>query len=189
MFPTFYPGLYEEVPRSLILQGPTRWFCIVLYKFVINIGPHITGLICTTLHVIIRIFVMMDWWRSLRPKHVAICLNKRTKFCLTEIQQFVVNHDLCYCIPISRPTDATCDRFLFSIYMCITLHVSSIKRSSSGVLYRTYSLQFLCLCRCLSASLSCKKLFLQDSAADRQKLEAVCTVRDSWWCALDARNM
>jgi hypothetical protein len=30
-------------------------------------------------------------------------------------------------IQISRPTDAT------SIYMCITLHVSSVKRSSSGV--------------------------------------------------------
>jgi hypothetical protein len=59
-------------------------------------------------------------------------------------------------IPISRPTDATCDRFLFTIYMCITLHVSSIKRSSSGVPHRTYNLQFLCLC--LSAALSCKKL-------------------------------
>jgi hypothetical protein len=46
-------------------------------------------------------------------------------------------------IPISRPTDATCDRFLFSIYLCITLHVSSFKRSSSGVSHRTYSLQFL----------------------------------------------
>jgi hypothetical protein len=42
--------------------------------------------------------------------------------------------------PISRPTDTTCDRFLFSIYMCITLHVSSIKRSSSGVPHHTYSL-------------------------------------------------
>jgi hypothetical protein len=73
--------------------------------------------------------------------------------------------------PISRPTDVTCDRFLFSFYMCITLHVSSVKRSSSGVPRRTYSLQFLCLC--LSAALSCKK----------------CTVRDSWWWALDARNM
>jgi hypothetical protein len=71
------------------------------------------------------------------------------------------------CNPISRPTDATCDRFLFSIYMCITLHFSSIKRSSSGVPHRTYSLQFLCLC--LSAALSCKKTFLQDSAADRHK--------------------
>jgi hypothetical protein len=55
-------------------------------------------------------------------------------------------------IPISRPTDATCDRFLFSIYMCITLHVSSVKRSSSGVSHLTYSLQFLCLC--LSTALS-----------------------------------
>jgi hypothetical protein len=59
-------------------------------------------------------------------------------------------------IPISRPTDATCDRILFSIYMCITLHDSSVKRSSSGVPHRTYSLQFLCLC--LSAALSFKKL-------------------------------
>jgi hypothetical protein len=58
--------------------------------------------------------------------------------------------------PISRPTDATCDRFLFSIYMCITLHVSSVKHSSSGVPHLTYSLQFLCLS--LSAALSCKKL-------------------------------
>jgi hypothetical protein len=46
-------------------------------------------------------------------------------------------------IPISRPTDATCDRFLFSIYMCITLRVLGVKRSSSGVPHRTYSLQFL----------------------------------------------
>jgi hypothetical protein len=60
-------------------------------------------------------------------------------------------------IPISRPTDETCNRFLFSIYtMCITLHVSSVKRSSSGVPHRTYILQFLCLCP--SAALSCKKL-------------------------------
>jgi hypothetical protein len=58
-------------------------------------------------------------------------------------------------IPISRPTDATCDRFLSSIYICITVHVSSVKRSSSGVPHRTYSLQFLCLC--LSAALPCKK--------------------------------
>jgi hypothetical protein len=50
------------------------------------------------------------------------------------------------CVPISRPTDATCDRFLFSVYMCITLHVSSVKRSLSGVPHRTYSVQFLCLC-------------------------------------------
>jgi hypothetical protein len=61
-----------------------------------------------------------------------------------------------YLIPVSRPTDATCDRLLFSIYMCITLHVSSVKRSSSGFPRLTYSLQFLCLC--LSAALSCKKL-------------------------------
>jgi hypothetical protein len=46
-------------------------------------------------------------------------------------------------IPISRPTDATWDGFLFSIYMCITLHVSSVKRSSSEVPHRTYSLQYL----------------------------------------------
>jgi hypothetical protein len=92
-------------------------------------------------------------------------------------------------IPISRPTDATCDRFLFSIYMCITLHVSNVNRSSSGVPHRTYSLQFLCLC--LSAALSCKKLFTRQCRRQKQteKLEAVCTVRDSWWWALDARNM
>jgi hypothetical protein len=50
---------------------------------------------------------------------------------------------LCISVSISRPTDATCDKFLFSIYMCITLHVSSVKRSSSGVPHRTYSLLFL----------------------------------------------
>jgi hypothetical protein len=50
-------------------------------------------------------------------------------------------------------------RFLFSIYMFITLHVSSVKRSSSGVPHRTYSLQFLCLC--LFTALS-YKTFLQD---------------------------
>jgi hypothetical protein len=76
-----------------------------------------------------------------------------------------------YYFPISRPTDATCDRFLFSNCMFITLHVSSVKRSSSGVPHRIYSLQFLCLC--LSAALSCKKFlvrsFLQDSTADRHK--------------------
>jgi hypothetical protein len=76
--------------------------------------------------------------------------------------KFAYGADICI-TPISRPTDATCDRLLFSIYMCITLHVSSVKRSSSGVPHRTYSLQFLCLC--LSAALSCKS-FLQDSAAD-----------------------
>jgi hypothetical protein len=48
-------------------------------------------------------------------------------------------------------------RNLFSVYMCITVHVSSVKRSSSRVPHRTYSLQFLCLC--LSAALSCKKLY------------------------------
>jgi hypothetical protein len=71
----------------------------------------------------------------------------------------------CAFIPISRSTDATCDRFLFSIYMCITLHFPSVKRSSSGVLHRTYSLQFLCLC--LSAALSCKKLLF----LTRQKIK------------------
>jgi hypothetical protein len=77
-------------------------------------------------------------------------------------------------IPISRPTGATCDMFLFSIYMYITLHVSSVKRSSSGVPHRTYSLQFLCLC--LSAALSCKKVSYKTQT---QKLEAVCMVRNS----------
>jgi hypothetical protein len=82
-------------------------------------------------------------------------------------------------ILISRPTDVTCERFLFSIYMCITLHISSVKRSSSGVPHRTYSLQFLCLC--LSAALSWKKLFSRQCRrrTQTQKLEAVCTVRDS----------
>jgi hypothetical protein len=50
-------------------------------------------------------------------------------------------------------------RFLCSIYMCITLPVSSVKRSSSGVPHPTYSLKFQCLC--LSAALSCKKLTRQ----------------------------
>jgi hypothetical protein len=59
-------------------------------------------------------------------------------------------------ISISKPKDATCGRFLFSIYMCTTLRVSSVKRSSSGVPHRTYSLHFLCLC--LSAALFCKKI-------------------------------
>jgi hypothetical protein len=69
-------------------------------------------------------------------------------------------------LPISRPTDATCDRFLFSIYMCITLYVSSVKRSSSGVP--------------LFAALSCKKLTREcRRQTQTQKLEAVCTVRDS----------
>jgi hypothetical protein len=58
-------------------------------------------------------------------------------------------------IPVSRPIDAICNRFLFSIYMCITLHVSSIKRSSSGVPHRTYRPQFLWLC--LSTALSSYK--------------------------------
>jgi hypothetical protein len=62
----------------------------------------------------------------------------------------IAKSNACHCIPISRPTDATCDRF--SIYMCITLHVSSVKRSSSEVPHRS-------------------------------------TVRDSWWWALDTRNM
>jgi hypothetical protein len=34
-------------------------------------------------------------------------------------QYCIKNVNISY-IPISRPTDATCDRFLFSIYMCIT---------------------------------------------------------------------
>jgi hypothetical protein len=72
-------------------------------------------------------------------------------------------------IPISRPTDATCDRIIFSIYMCITLYVSSVKRSSSGVRHPVLTRQ-------------CRR------QTQTQKLEAVCTVRDSWWWALDGRN-
>jgi hypothetical protein len=60
--------------------------------------------------------------------------------------------------PISRPTDATCGRFLFSIYMCITLHVSSVKRSSSVKKFLTRQ---------------CRR------QTQTQKLEAVCTARDS----------
>jgi hypothetical protein len=70
--------------------------------------------------------------------------------------------------------------FYFAIYMYITLHVSSVKRSSSGVPHRTYNLQFLCLC--LSSALSCIKLFLTRQSrrqTQTQKLESVCTVRDS----------
>jgi hypothetical protein len=48
-----------------------------------------------------------------------------------------------------------------SIYMYTTLHVSSVKRSSSGVPHCTYSLQFLCLCP--SVALSCKKKVISPS--------------------------
>jgi hypothetical protein len=65
-----------------------------------------------------------------------------------------------YYSPISRPTDATCNRFLFSIYMYITLHVSSVKRSSTGVPHRTYSLQFLELKLCFKWMLNIKTLKL-----------------------------
>jgi hypothetical protein len=100
----------------------------------------------------------------LKYVHVCLTLYVWLFICLTfalltseQIRQF-----LCFLvrassyIPISRLTDVTCDRFLLSFYMCITLHVSSVKRSSSGVPHHTFSLQFLCLC--LSAALSCKKL-------------------------------
>jgi hypothetical protein len=63
-------------------------------------------------------------------------------------------------IPISRPTDATCDRFLFSIHMYITLHVSRVKRSSSGVPHCTYSLQILELKLCFKWVLNIKILKL-----------------------------
>jgi hypothetical protein len=53
--------------------------------------------------------------------------------------------------------------------MYTTLRVSSVKRSSSAVPHCTYSLQFLCLCP--SVALSCKKLFLQDSAMDGHNTE------------------
>jgi cell division FtsZ-interacting protein ZapD len=36
-------------------------------------------------------------------------------------------------IPIRRPKDAACERFLFSIHMYITRHVSSVKRSSASL--------------------------------------------------------
>jgi hypothetical protein len=61
--------------------------------------------------------------------------------------------------------DETCNRFLFSIYMYTTLHVSSIKHSSSGVPHCTYSLEFLCLCP--SAALSCKKTYLSYKTVPR----------------------
>jgi hypothetical protein len=92
----------------------------------------------------------------------------------------------CSFSPISRPRDATCDRFLFAIYVYITLHVSSVKRSSSGVPHRIYSLQFLCLC--LSAALFCKELsFLQDSAADRHKHRNWRLY--VWWGTLDDERL
>jgi hypothetical protein len=55
-------------------------------------------------------------------------------------------------IPISRPTDATCDRFLYSIYMCITLHVGiykfnvswSVRASLYISIRREYLQVFLC---------------------------------------------
>jgi hypothetical protein len=84
-------------------------------------------------------------------------------------------------LPISRPTDATCYRFLFYICMCITLHVSSVKLSSSGVPHSTYSLQFLCLC--LSLALSCKKPAVSYKTVPQTDTNTetggLCTVRDS----------
>jgi hypothetical protein len=68
-----------------------------------------------------------------------VCKSSRATYIAYE----TVVGEVCLIIPISGPTDETCDRFLFSIYMCITLHVSSVKRSSSGVSHRTCSLQFL----------------------------------------------
>jgi hypothetical protein len=96
------------------------------------------------------------------------CSENLSETCVTCYETFNVSWSVraSSYIPISRPTDATCDRYLFSICMCIILHVSIVKRSSSGVPHCTYSLQFLCLCP--SAALSCKK-FLTYSAADRHK--------------------
>jgi hypothetical protein len=87
--------------------------------------------------------------------HNAVCFRRNIKYFRRWYNRiFRVNKF----IPVSRPTDATCDRFLFSIYMFITLHVSNVKRSSSGVPHRTYSLQFLCLC--LSAALTDQQMQL-----------------------------
>jgi hypothetical protein len=92
-------------------------------------------------------------WCRCKPlkqhRRESICIISCLTTSLRYMKPFVYEN-----VPISRPTDATCDRFLFSIYMCITLHVSRVKRSSSGVPHRIYSLQFLCLC--LSLALSCK---------------------------------
>jgi hypothetical protein len=55
----------------------------------------------------------------------------RLQFEFLSLTQYIIENF--FKIPISRPTDATCNRFLFSSYMFITLHVSSFKRSSSGV--------------------------------------------------------
>jgi hypothetical protein len=74
--------------------------------------------------------------------------------------QIAVYCKIQFIVPISKPTDATCDIFLFSIYMCITLHVSSVKRSSSGVPHRAYSLQFLELKLCFKWVLNIKTLKL-----------------------------
>jgi hypothetical protein len=128
------------------------------------------------------------WHQPLLPNFTP-ALNWRLRGMNSSILCFLVRASSY--ILISRPTDATSDRFLFSIYMCITLHVSSVTRSSSGVPHRIYSLQFLCLY--LFAALSCKKLKTLTRQCRRQtktqKLEAVCMVRDSWRWALDARNM
>ena len=39
-------------------------------------GTYITSLVCTALHIVLRIFVTLAWFWSLRPKHVVIFLNK-----------------------------------------------------------------------------------------------------------------
>jgi hypothetical protein len=48
--------------------------------FYINIishtGSYITSLVCTALHIVLRIFVTMAWFWSLSPKYVVIFLNK-----------------------------------------------------------------------------------------------------------------
>jgi len=39
--------------------------------FVSHMGSHITGLICTALHLILEFLMMAGWW-SFRPKHIVV---------------------------------------------------------------------------------------------------------------------
>jgi hypothetical protein len=59
--------------------------------------------------------------------HVVICSSSSSKSLSSTLSDTSISTPVerkfhTFSIPISRPTDATCDRFLFSIYMCITLH-------------------------------------------------------------------